>query len=51
MGAKLGQELTKRGLYTRILGDTVLLAPPLVTDEATIDRIVQIMGESIAALS
>lgn len=51
MGAKLGKELTRRGLYTRILGDTVLLAPPLVTDEATIDRIVQIMGESIAAIS
>jgi adenosylmethionine-8-amino-7-oxononanoate aminotransferase len=51
MGAKLTKEMMQRGLYTRVIGDTVLLAPPLVTDEATIDRIVQIIGESIAAIS
>jgi adenosylmethionine-8-amino-7-oxononanoate aminotransferase len=51
MGARVGKELVKRGLYTRILGDTILLAPPLVTPTATVDRIVQILGESIAAVS
>jgi adenosylmethionine-8-amino-7-oxononanoate aminotransferase len=45
------QELTKRGLYTRIVGDTICIAPPLVTPVETIDRIVQILGESIAAVS
>jgi adenosylmethionine-8-amino-7-oxononanoate aminotransferase len=51
MGAKVQKELVKRGLYTRIVGDTICLAPPLVTPTETIDRIVQILGESIAAVS
>jgi adenosylmethionine-8-amino-7-oxononanoate aminotransferase len=51
VGARVGKELVKRGLYTRILGDTILLAPPLPTTTAQIDRMVQIIGESIAAVS
>ena len=32
-------------------GDTLMLAPPLMTPEATLDRIVQIVGKSMAAVS
>ena len=51
-------ECGKRGLITRqraasagppASGDSLCLAPPLMTPEATLDRIVQIVGESIAA--
>jgi adenosylmethionine-8-amino-7-oxononanoate aminotransferase len=51
MGLKVQKELTRRGLYTRVVGDTICLAPPLVTPVETIDRIVQILGEAIVAAS
>jgi adenosylmethionine-8-amino-7-oxononanoate aminotransferase len=43
--------MTARGLYTRVIGDTILLAPPLSTSIEQIDQMVQIIGESIAAVS
>jgi adenosylmethionine-8-amino-7-oxononanoate aminotransferase len=58
LGAKVVAEFTKRGLATRqrggadgppASGDTLVFAPPLMTPEATLDRIVQIVGESIEA--
>jgi putrescine aminotransferase len=58
LGARVVAECGKRGLITRqrgasagppASGDTLCLAPPLMTPEATLDRIVQIVGESIAA--
>jgi adenosylmethionine-8-amino-7-oxononanoate aminotransferase len=51
MGIKVQKEMIKRGLYTRVVGDTICIAPPLVTPTETIDRLVQILGESIAAVS
>lgn len=51
MGGRVLKELTKRGVFTRVVGDTICLAPPLVTPVATIDQIVQLLGESIAAVS
>lgn len=51
VGARVQKEMTKRGLFTRIVGDTICIAPPLVTPAETIDRLVQIVGESIAAVS
>jgi adenosylmethionine-8-amino-7-oxononanoate aminotransferase len=60
MGAKVVGEAAKRGLILRqragadgppISGDTLCLAPPLMTPESTIDRIVAIVGESIVAAS
>jgi adenosylmethionine-8-amino-7-oxononanoate aminotransferase len=51
VGARVQKEMTKRGLVTRLVGDTICLAPPLVTPAETIDRLVQIVGESIAAVS
>ena len=49
VGARVMKELVARGLWTRMLGDIICLAPPLVTTEEQIDRIVTIIGESIAA--
>ncbi len=51
VGGRVQQELVKRGLFTRNIGDTICLAPPLVTPIATIDRLVQIVGEAIAAVT
>ena len=58
LGARVVAECGKRGLIIRqrgasagppASGDSLCLAPPLMTPEATLDRIVQIVGESIAA--
>jgi putrescine aminotransferase len=60
LGGKVVAEAGKRGLIMRqrggadgppASGDTLCLAPPLMTPEATLDRIVQIVGESIEAAS
>lgn len=58
LGPKVVAEAMKRGLIMRQRGggsgpppsgDSLCLAPPLMTPEATLDRIVQIVGESIEA--
>jgi adenosylmethionine-8-amino-7-oxononanoate aminotransferase len=51
VGGRVGAELTKRGLFTRIVGETICLAPPLVTTEEQVDRIVAITGAAIAAVT
>src|SRR5579871_4725381 len=56
LGAKVAALAGERGLITRVRaasdgppasGDVLCFAPPLSTPEATLDRIVQIIGESI----
>ncbi len=47
---KLTDALLDRGLYTRVVMDCICLAPPLVTTDAQIDRIVEIVGEAIRAV-
>jgi len=47
---KLTDAMLDRGLYTRVVMDCVCLAPPLVTTDAEIDRIVNIVGETIPAV-
>lgn len=57
LGAKVAREAMARGLILRIrgggadpaIGDTICLAPPLMTPEATLDRIVDIVRGSIKA--
>ncbi|MCS7235182.1 MAG: aspartate aminotransferase family protein [Armatimonadota bacterium] len=58
LGARVLAEAKKRGLVTRMrvgqggdhpIGDTILLAPPLVLTEEQVDRIVSILRDSIAA--
>ena len=58
LGAKVVAAAAERGLILRqragaegppVSGDSLCLAPPLMTPEPVIERIVQIVGESIAA--
>jgi adenosylmethionine-8-amino-7-oxononanoate aminotransferase len=44
------QACIDRGLFTRIVGDSLLFAPPLVISADETDQMVQIVGESIAAV-
>lgn len=50
IGARINAETVQRGLYSRVRGDAYLLAPPIVTSEASIDRIVEIVAESTKAV-
>jgi adenosylmethionine-8-amino-7-oxononanoate aminotransferase len=47
---KLTDALLDRGLYTRVALDCICIAPPLVTTDAQIDRIVAIVGETVPAV-
>jgi adenosylmethionine-8-amino-7-oxononanoate aminotransferase len=58
LGARVIAQAADRGLITRLRGaadgppasgDTICFAPPLSTPEPTLDRIVQIIGDSIQA--
>src|SRR5262249_6648667 len=49
VGARVQREMNQRGLYTRVRGDVICLAPPLVTTAAQIDRMVEIVREAIPA--
>ena len=58
-GGRVVAEAMKRGLIIRqrggggtpISGDSLCIAPPLMTPEPILDRIVNIIGESIQAVS
>ena len=50
IGARLDAEVQKRGLFTRQRGDVLFIAPPVVTTEAQLDRIVEIISESVKAV-
>ncbi|MEZ5285980.1 MAG: aspartate aminotransferase family protein [Vicinamibacterales bacterium] len=47
---KLTAAMLERGLYTRVVLDSICIAPPLVTTDAEIDRIVSIVGDAITAV-
>lgn len=47
IGGKIKNELLKRGILTRLLDETICLAPPLVINEKQIDEIVNSLTESI----
>ena len=47
VGSKVLSAMADRGVVTRTVGDVILLAPPLVTSEAQVDRIIEVVGESI----
>jgi adenosylmethionine-8-amino-7-oxononanoate aminotransferase len=60
VGARILAEARKRGMISRIragqagdypIGDTVCVAPPLIVTETQVDRIVEILRESITAVS
>ncbi|MDA1312779.1 MAG: aspartate aminotransferase family protein [Acidobacteria bacterium] len=50
VGARLNAETQKRGLFSRLRGDVYCLAPPVVTTRQQLDRIVDVMSESITAV-
>jgi adenosylmethionine-8-amino-7-oxononanoate aminotransferase len=47
---RLSEALLRRGLFTRLVADTICLAPPLVTTDEQIDRIVEIIADAIPAV-
>jgi adenosylmethionine-8-amino-7-oxononanoate aminotransferase len=50
IGAKVQRACLERGLFTRIVGDTVVLAPPLVISEAEVAKIVDILGQALDSI-
>lgn len=50
VGAQLLRALRERGVITRVKGDSILFAPPLVTSEEQIDRIIDATGDAIDAV-
>ena len=50
MTQRLTDELLARGLYTRVALDCICIAPPLVITETELDRLVDIIGETVAAV-
>ena len=50
VAAKIHAEAMARGLFSRIRPDVYFLAPPIVTDDVTIDRTVEIVAESTRAV-
>ncbi len=50
LSQKLYEALLERGLYTRVLMDCICLAPPFVISDEQIDRAVNIIAETVAAV-
>jgi adenosylmethionine-8-amino-7-oxononanoate aminotransferase len=47
IGHRVHLAAQKRGLFTRLRGDSFLLAPPIITPPKLLDRIVEILAESV----
>jgi len=50
VGSRMLREMRTRGVITRVKGDSILLAPPLVITEAQVDKIITVVEESILAV-
>ncbi len=50
VGPRIHAATVERGMFSRVRGDVYCLAPPIVTSEETIDRIVDILAESTRAV-
>jgi adenosylmethionine-8-amino-7-oxononanoate aminotransferase len=50
IGAKIHEETVARGMFSRVRGDVYALAPPIVTEEETLDQMVQILMDSTKAV-
>lgn len=50
VGPRVAAEMLRRGLFTRMLGEIICLAPPLVSTPEQVDRIVEVIGELVAAV-
>jgi adenosylmethionine-8-amino-7-oxononanoate aminotransferase len=47
IGHKVHLATQRRGLFTRLRGDSYLIAPPIITPTKLLDRIVEILAESV----
>jgi adenosylmethionine-8-amino-7-oxononanoate aminotransferase len=50
IGGKIHQAVLERGLFTRVVGDILVLAPPLIINETEVDQIVTIIREALEAV-
>jgi putrescine aminotransferase len=50
LGARIQAEMVKRGVVTRLRGEVLLLAPPLIVSESEVDRLVEVARESVRAV-
>ena len=48
IGARIHVETQKRGLFTRVRGDTYCLAPPIITTTEQLDWVVDVLVESVS---
>jgi adenosylmethionine-8-amino-7-oxononanoate aminotransferase len=51
IGPKLAKAMRDRGVVTRVKGESILLAPPLVINEAQVDAILNATAEAIEAVA
>ncbi|GAB4212489.1 MAG: aspartate aminotransferase family protein [Roseiflexaceae bacterium] len=51
IGPKAAKAMMRHGLFTRVVGDTICLAPPLVSSEDQIDQLVQAVGAAVAEVT
>lgn len=49
IGWRVYEEARERGVYLRPLGDVVYVAPPLTIPDDTLDRLLQVVAESVRA--
>ncbi len=50
IGARVHAEALERGLFSRVRGDVFLLAPPIITTHAQLERAVETLAESVRAV-
>jgi adenosylmethionine-8-amino-7-oxononanoate aminotransferase len=51
LGVRLTEALLERGVYTRVAMDCICIAPPLVIEDAQLDRMVQVIGETVQTVA
>ena len=51
LGGKIRQACIDRGLFTRNIGDILAFAPPLIISESEVDRMVNIVRDSLKAVA
>lgn len=47
VGGRIGAAFVKHGMFTRMRGDVICIAPPIITPDDEIDRIVEITAKAI----
>tara|TARA_B110000014_G_scaffold264035_1_gene263005 strand:+ start:944 stop:2311 length:1368 start_codon:yes stop_codon:yes gene_type:complete len=50
IGARIHEETVARGMFSRVRGDVYALAPPIVTEEKTLDDMVGILADATRAV-